>query len=105
MAKSPNLISTWDRVPHIAAERGLDVMKAHAVMTTAHQREIFGVGPAERHSGAGGAAAFHMSIGQVRSVPYLFCDHAALIGKIFYRRDEGLGLEPGSQFIMRAFSR
>src|SRR4029077_1000681 len=92
----------WMR--HVALERRLDAIETDAVVTAAHERNIFGVRPAKRHCSAGRATAFHSHTRQILTVPDLFGQHPAFIGKIFHRLDERLRVPAGSQFVMAAFA-
>src|SRR4030095_2571634 len=74
-------------------------------MAAAHERDVFGRRPKKRHRRAGGTPEFHMRIWQVRPVPQLFSEHAALIRKILYGRNERLWIASGREFVMAAFSR
>src|SRR5438876_4148329 len=115
MTKSPNLVSTLRWIYDVASVRRLDTVEANAIMPAAHERNIFSVRPAKRHCRAGWTTASHTATrlataspsrgGQVRSVPQLFGDHAALIRKVFHRCDEALWVAASSQFVMAAFSR
>ena len=104
MTKSPNLVSTLHWIDDVSLVRRLDAVKANAVVPAAHERNIFGVRPAKRHRRAGRTTAFHSCMRQVGSVPNLFGDHAALVRKIFHRRDERFWIATGSEFVMAAFS-
>src|SRR5437867_4425339 len=105
MTKSPNLVSTLHWIYDVALVRRLDAVEANAVMAAAHQRNIFSVGPAKRHCRASRATAFHPCMRQIFAVPDLLCDHAALIRKVFDRRDERFWIASRSQLVMPAFSR
>src|SRR5215216_5302834 len=114
MSNRPNFIPTWHRVQNIPLERCLNAIKTDAVMPTAHQRDIFSVRPAKGHRGAGGATWFHVGAWlaaarssrrrQIRSVPQLFGEHAALVRKIFHRGNQGLWIASRSQLVMASFA-
>src|SRR5262249_1919873 len=55
--------------------------------------------------GARWTAALHMGLWQVRPVPQLFREHAALVRKVLYGRNEWPRIAAGGKFIMTAFSR
>src|SRR6266516_3441614 len=104
MAKTPNLVSALHWIRHVALERRFDPIKADAVMTAAHERNVFGVRPTKGHCRASGGTAFHTATLQVISVPKLFADHPTLVGEVFQRLDERLRIASGSQFVVAAFS-
>src|SRR5437867_11510638 len=105
MTKTPNLVSTLRWIYDVASVRRLDTVEANAIMPAAHERNIFSVRPAKRHCRACWTTAFHSRLRQIVTVPHLFRDHAALIGKVFDRRDERLRIAPRSQLVMAAFAR
>src|SRR2546425_471587 len=74
-------------------------------MAAAHEGNVFGVRPTKRHRRPCWGTAFHPAVPQVISVPKLFADHAALVGKVFDRFDERHRIACGSQFVMAALSR
>ena len=92
-------------VKYIALERRVDSIEADPVVTTAYEPDIFGMRPAERHRRAGGFSAFQPAIRQIRSVPQLFRNHAASIGKPFNRFDKRHRIALSSEFIMAALAR
>jgi hypothetical protein len=102
MPQSPNFIPTLHRIRDVALIRRIDAVEAHAIMPTAHERNVFGMRPAKWHRGAGRTTA--SQVWQVDSVPNLFGEHPALVRKIFHCCDERFWVAPGSQFIMAAFS-
>src|SRR5436190_13796770 len=100
MPKTPDFMAARRRIAHIALEGRLDAVQANAIVVAADQRDVFGMGPAQRHSRAGRAAALHALVWQVFLIPKLLADHAALVGKFFYRGDEWQRIASGSQLIM-----
>src|SRR5206468_6366184 len=85
MANRPNLVIGLHWIQYVAFECWFNAIKADAIMTAAHERNIFSVRPAKRHCRAGWTTASHTATrlataspsrgGQVRSVPQLFGDH------------------------------
>ena len=61
--------------------------------------------PAKRHRRACRTTKFHSCVRQVGSIPNLFGKHAALVRKIFDRRDQRFWIATGSEFVMASFSR
>src|SRR5262245_6295499 len=79
-------------------------MEANAVMPAPHKRNVLGVRPAKRHRRARRTTAPHSCARQIGSIPDLFGEHAALVGKIFDRSDERFWITTSSKFVMATFS-
>src|SRR5438874_4225670 len=105
ITQCPDLIIALHRVCHVSLKCGSDAVDTSSVMAAAHQRNVFRVRPTKRHCRAGWGPEFHMGLWQVRFVPQLFGEHAALVGKILDGRNERLWITSGRQFVMATFSR
>src|SRR5262245_30032950 len=105
MTKGPNLEAVRHRIHYISLVRRFDSREANAVMPAPDQRDVFGVRPAERHRRTGWTTGLHSCLGQVWSIPNLFGEHAALVRKIFDRRDKRFWIATGSELVVAAFSR
>src|SRR4051794_18450333 len=104
MTNGPDLKTIRDGIYHVSLVSRIHSMKANPVVPAPDERNVLGVRPAKRHGRAGRATAFHSHMRQVRSVPNLFGEHAALVRKIFDRCDEGFGIAARSEFVVTAFS-
>src|ERR1039458_5155395 len=104
MTQTPNFVPTRHRLCNEALERRLDSIKANAVVTAARQQYIFGMGPAQRHGCAGGLATLHAAVWQIIGVPKLLRQHAARIGEVPHRLDEGQRVTSGGEFVMAALA-
>src|SRR5215472_6105018 len=78
-----------------------------AFVQRAQKLDVLGVGPGERHAGAGWVSVEEITLGNVLGVPDLLGNQAALAGlarhglKQFQRRV----MVSGSEFVVRTFSR
>src|SRR6266567_7807445 len=104
MAQAPDFVPALERLGHVTPERRLDSIEADAIMKTAHQRNVFGMGPAQGHRRSGWPALLHAAIGQVSGVPKLLGDHPAFVGELLHRPNERHRIPPDRQFEMAALA-
>ncbi len=91
------------RVDDITLEGRFDSIKTDAVMSAAHQGDIFRMRPAQRHGRTRGQPASHSP--QIFGVPQLLADHAPFIGELFHGGNKRLGIASRSEFVMAALAR
>src|SRR5215469_16148975 len=60
--------------------------------------------PAKRHRRAGRGTAFHSRARQILAIPYLFSEHATLVGKILHCLEERFWVPAGGEFVVAAFA-
>ena len=104
MAETPDLVPALHRVDDIALEGRLDSIKTNAVVSAAHEGDIFRMRPAQRHGRARWAARASFPLRQVFGVPQLLADHATFVGELFHRRNERHRIASGREFVMAALA-
>jgi hypothetical protein len=100
MVEQPDFVAAGDGFGHVTLVRPVRSVKANPVVPAAHQRNIFGVRPAQRHGRAGGQAAFHFAVRQVVVVPKLLGNHVPCVGEFFDGLNVRQRVASRRQFVM-----
>jgi hypothetical protein len=103
VAEAPNLMPARHRVDNITLEGRFDSIKTDAVVSAAHEGDIFRMRPAQRHGRTRGKAAPHSP--QIFGVPQLLANHAPFVGEFFHGGNKRLGIASRSEFVVAALAR